>query len=53
MARYRVHFYDENSSECRSIVVEAMDDYDAEIAAEEQTADWPASFRMGDVEELD
>jgi hypothetical protein len=52
--RYRVNFYDKNSTETRSLTVEAENEVLAEDRAQEQAkaADWPSSFVLSDSEEL-
>jgi len=55
MAKYRVNFFDKNGDEFRSITVEAANEEVAEDVACKRIDDenWPKSFRLGDVEELE
>ena len=55
MKRYRVNFFDKDSDEFRSITVEAANEDEAEDKAVDRVGEenWPSSFRVGDVEELE
>lgn len=48
--KYRVHFYDKNGDETRSLMVEAPDQEVAEARAEEEAdkRGWPSGFRVAD-----
>lgn len=51
--KWRVNFFDKNSDEARSLVVDADDEISAEETAEKEADErgWPASFRIADAEE--
>ena len=52
--KYRVHFFDKNGTETRSLVVDADNEETAELLAvkEADASQWPTSFKLADVEEI-
>lgn len=53
--KYRVHFFDKNGDETRSLVVDADDKDSAEDVAESEADErgWPANFRICDAEPVE
>ena len=55
MKRWRVHFYEKNGDETRSLVVDAVDEEDAESQGELEANNrgWPSTFKVSGAELLE
>lgn len=53
--KYKANFFDKNSDETRTLTVHAKTEDEAETKAEDEAdaRQWPRSFKLADVEEIE